>query len=93
MTINYGETPIEKMLSPNELAEVLDISRRHLDDLRREDPTFPRPLMLGRLPRWSPVVIRQWTEGAAALAVSDDEPEVDAQPTAPRSERRAPRVY
>ncbi|WP_418063740.1 hypothetical protein [Pimelobacter simplex] len=88
MTINYGETPIENMLSPKGLAEVLDVSRRHLDDLRREDPTFPQQLMLGRLPRWCPVVIWQWTEGTAALALGD-EAEGDAQPTTPRAERTA----
>lgn len=93
MNTHNGDTPIEKMLSPDGLAEVLNISRRHLDDLRREDLTFPRPLMLGRLPRWSPVVIRQWTQGsAAAVAATPDEADI-TPPPAPRRGKKPPRVY
>jgi predicted DNA-binding transcriptional regulator AlpA len=92
MNTDNGDMPIEKMLSPDGLAEVLNISRRHLDDLRREDLTFPRPLMLGRLPRWSPVVIRQWTQGSAALPATSDEADI-TPPPAPRRGKRPPRVY
>ena len=65
MTDDHGDEPIEKLLSPTALAVLLDISRRHLDDLRREDSTFPKPVMLGRLPRWRPTAIRRWLDGSA----------------------------
>ena len=68
MTDSHGFVPTEKMLNPTRLAEMLDISERHLTDLRREDKTFPAPRMLGALPRWSPTTIRQWVEAAASLA-------------------------
>lgn len=66
MTDTYGFAPTEKMLAPTTLAEMLDISERHLADVRREDETFPSPKMLGTLPRWSPAVIRRWMEGTPA---------------------------
>lgn len=66
MTDTYGFAPTEKILTPTTLAEMLEISERHLTDLRREDETFPAPTMLGTLPRWSPTVIRRWMEGATA---------------------------
>jgi len=52
--------------SPDDVATYLGISRRHLDDIRAEDDTFPAPRRLGRLPRWTPDVIRAWVDAAAA---------------------------
>ena len=66
MTDTYGFAPTEKMLTPTTLAEMLEISQRHLTDLRREHKTFPAPVMLGTLPRWSPAVIRRWLDRATA---------------------------
>ncbi|MFJ6133929.1 hypothetical protein [Janibacter terrae] len=79
----FGFAPTEKMLTPTTLARMLEISDRHLTDVRREDPTFPAPVLLGTLPRWSPATIRRWMErsttpccdgdttpGAAARAVA-----------------------
>jgi hypothetical protein len=42
------------------IAHYLDVSERHVRDIRREDETFPPPRMVGRKPRWSPDVIRRW---------------------------------
>ena len=66
MTDTYGFAPTEKMLTPTTLAEMLEISERHLTDLRREDKTFPAPVMLGTLPRWSPAAISRWMDRATA---------------------------
>lgn len=63
MTDTYGFAPTEKMLTPAACAEMLGISERHLTNLRKTDPTFPAPKMLGTLPRWSPSVIRRYMEG------------------------------
>lgn len=71
MTDNHGFTPTEMMLDPTALAAMLRISLRHLTDLRRDDPTFPPPKMLGTLPRWSPAVIRRWMEGPAVEASAE----------------------
>lgn len=92
MKTDNGDMPIEKMLSLDGLAEVLNIRRRHLDDPRREDVAFPRLLMLQRLPRWSPAAIRQWTQGSAALAATSDQADI-IPPPPPRRGRRPPRVY
>lgn len=53
------------VLSPTTLPPFLDISARHLADVRREDPTFPAPRMVGSLPRWTRESILAWVHGAA----------------------------
>lgn len=74
MTDTFGFAPTEKMLTPTTLSEMLEISERHLTDLRREDKTFPVPVMLGTLPRWSPAVIRRWMDrGAMACCTCDNQ--------------------
>ena len=45
---------------PKHIAHHLDVSERHVHDIRREDETFPPPRMVGSKPRWSPDVIRRW---------------------------------
>ena len=49
--------------TPSEVARELKISLRHLNDLRREDTSFPAPIMLGRCPRWDPGHIRDHVRG------------------------------
>lgn len=48
---NRPPDPNDTAWAPSEVAAQLQISRRHLDDVRREDPSFPPPTMLGRCPR------------------------------------------
>ncbi len=43
---------------PKQIAHYLDVSERHVRDVRREDETFP-PRMAGREPRWSRDVSRR----------------------------------
>lgn len=74
MTDTFGFAPTEKMLTPTSLAEMLDISERHLTDVRREDATFPAPIMLGTLPRWSPAAIRRWMDRTTAQYCTCVEP-------------------
>ena len=86
MTDTYGFTPTQKMLTPTTLAEMLEISERHLTDLRREDKTFPAPVMLGTLPRWDPWAIRRWMDPAPAPCCTCADPAPAAPPTlAPRT--------
>ncbi len=85
MTDNYGFTPTEKMLTPTTLAEMLDISERHLADVRREDKTFPAPVMLGTLPRWSPTVIRRWMDRPTAPCFSCADAEALSPAVAPHT--------
>ena len=49
--------------APTEVAGELKISLRHLNNLRREDTSFPAPIMLGRCPRWYPSHIRDYVRG------------------------------
>jgi hypothetical protein len=52
--------PADTAWRPKHIAHYLDVSERHVRDIRREDETFPPPRMVGRKPRWSPDVIRRW---------------------------------
>ena len=46
-----------------QVARYLDVSERHVLNLRRTDPTFPTPRMVGRRPRWSPSAVPTWVAG------------------------------
>jgi predicted DNA-binding transcriptional regulator AlpA len=97
MDTTYGYAPIEKMLDPTTLAEMLRISDRHLNDVRKEDKTFPAPKMLGTLPRWSPAAIRRWMDSATACCRADSAiphpaPASTTTGTAPAKRKGAPRV-
>jgi len=41
-----------RVLSDDGVAALLDISTRHLSNIRKNDPSFPEPCWLGTLPRW-----------------------------------------
>jgi predicted DNA-binding transcriptional regulator AlpA len=86
MNTNSGDKPIEPLLTPTDVAGILRISRRHFDDLRREDPTLPAPIMLGRLPRWRPAAIRRWLEDPAETSTMDH-PGQPAMPAAGAARR------
>jgi predicted DNA-binding transcriptional regulator AlpA len=69
--------PADKAWGPKHIAHYLDISERHVRDIRREDDTFPAPRMVGSRPRWSPDAVRRWVaEGGA--------PRPPAGPTGPK---------
>lgn len=55
--------PAATAWTPSDVARELQISLRHLCDLRREDKSFPTPTMLGRCPRWDPGQIRDHLRG------------------------------
>ena len=60
-------TPAEESAwGPKQVARYLDVSERHVFDVRREDDTFPPPRMVGRKPRWSPHVVRRWVADGGA---------------------------
>lgn len=97
MTDNFGFAPTEKMLTPTTLAQMLEISDRHLTDVRREDQTFPSPVLLGTLPRWSPAAIRRWMDGGTDATSGTGSGQLHLQPvatetTAPRKRKGASRV-
>jgi hypothetical protein len=71
--------PGETAWDPERVAAFLLISKRHLRDIRREDPTFPPPCMLGSKPRWSPEVVPAWL---AARGGSATVPAAEAAKTA-----------
>lgn len=48
-----------------DVATYLRICVRQLADLRRDDPTFPAPRMVGRKPIWAPRSITTWVEKPA----------------------------
>jgi hypothetical protein len=55
-------TAIEQLLSIDDLATILNCSRRFVERLRSA-AKIPRPDMhVGRCPRWKPETIRRWIE-------------------------------
>lgn len=57
-----GALTIEPMLSMEDLAQVLNCSRRGLERLRAAG-RVPKPdFQFGRCPRWRPETIRAWIE-------------------------------
>lgn len=96
MTDTHGFAPTEKMLTPTSLAEMLAISDRHLTNLRREDATFPAPVMLGKLPRWSPATIRRWmdpqTSACTKCSAVEQEAETQMAPNLSASKSRKTRA-
>jgi hypothetical protein len=65
MTPTTPAAETETAWGPAEVARELKISQRHLLDMRRELTDFPEPLWLGRIPRWSPQVIREYVARAS----------------------------
>lgn len=66
-----------RVLTGAGVADLLEVSERHLADVRKEDPTFPPPRMVGTLPRWTDTMIFAWLDSASA-------PAAPAAPTAKR---------
>jgi predicted DNA-binding transcriptional regulator AlpA len=67
MAIDTTTFPADQAWEPQHVAQYLGICERHLRNVRNDDETFPRPRMLGRLPRWEPDVIRRWVaQGGSA---------------------------
>ncbi len=60
MADNTTRPPDDRSWGPKQIAFYLDISERHLFDVRREDTSFPVPRMVGSKPRWCPGVIQRW---------------------------------
>lgn len=51
-----------KMLSRREAAATLAVHPNTFDRIRRNDPTFPRPLHVGRVMRWRSDQLFNWIE-------------------------------
>jgi predicted DNA-binding transcriptional regulator AlpA len=54
-----------------DVAHYLKASVRHVFDVRREDPSFPRPVQVGRSLRWSPRAVPDWLERGGAVETPD----------------------
>lgn len=64
--------PAATAWTPDETALALKISPRNLTNVRKNDPTFPKPRMLGGCPRWSPELVRAWLAWSPpAIEVAD----------------------
>ncbi|MEZ0579255.1 hypothetical protein [Nocardioides sp. MH1] len=59
------------------LATMLGISESHLADERRENPEFPAPRYIGRIPRWICGTVLTYIAAAA------DQPDTPPNPTQP----------
>jgi len=57
-------TTLEPMLGIDDLASVLNISRRGLERLRTAKKVPEPDLVLGRMPRWKPATIRTWIDSS-----------------------------
>ena len=63
--------PLHMVLDRVGVAALLGISARHFDDVRREDPSFPCPRMVGSLARWHRDVVLEWVRVASLSPVAD----------------------
>jgi predicted DNA-binding transcriptional regulator AlpA len=59
--INAGHA-IEPLLSIDDLARILSCSRRAVERLRSGGKLPPPTMTVGRCPRWTPKLIREWIE-------------------------------
>jgi prophage regulatory protein len=67
-------TGVHHLVGPQEVAELLGVSRQRLQQLA-ERPDFPEPvavLALGRV--WETAAIREWARKTGRLADEDDQP-------------------
>lgn len=62
MTDTSITTQQTAVLDPQQVADMLQISLRHLGKVRDQDPTFPSPRMVGTLPRWTYASIHAWVQ-------------------------------
>ena len=53
-------TRMDTLLTITDVADTLQVSRRTLNRLRADDPTFPPPIYVGQSPRWAPADVREW---------------------------------
>ncbi|MGO9598366.1 MAG: helix-turn-helix transcriptional regulator [Isosphaeraceae bacterium] len=56
---------MERLLSIDDLAAVLNCSRRLVERMRSAGKVPSPDLRVGRMPRWRPETIRQWIEEGA----------------------------
>lgn len=76
----------------DDVATFLVISVSTLDDLRKNDSTFPQPVMIGTLPRWRSAEVIAWFNGMAeASSKPSDRPAPVPTPAAPKPARGARR--
>ena len=56
-----------EMLTLVDIQKILKVSRASIYLIRRDDPTFPKPVKLftGRYPRWTRQSIEQWIKKAS----------------------------
>ena len=73
-----------EVLGPKELAAFLRVSEGSVLNARDNDPTFPKPKMVGTLPRWTKRRVLAWLDDV------DDQPDEDA-PAVPTAEMKRDR--
>ncbi|MBD8608851.1 hypothetical protein IFT73_18495 [Aeromicrobium sp. CFBP 8757] len=66
MNPNIFAPTFDRVVGPAGAAEVLEISPRTLDNVRDNDPTFPAPRYIGRLPRWTVSTLLAWVAAPAS---------------------------
>ena len=67
MANTINEVPAdEPAWDTQQVAHYLRVSDRHVRNLRKKDPTFPLPRMVGRKPRWSPCAVPTWVTGGGS---------------------------
>jgi hypothetical protein len=71
--------PADTAWGPKRIAHYLDVSERHVRDIRREDDTFPALGMVGSKPSWSPDAVRRWVSHGGSTRPPAD-------PTGPKRE-------
>lgn len=83
MNTNLFAPSLDRVVGPDGAAEVLEISPRMLVKVRDNDPTFPEPRYIGRLPRWTVSTLLAWVAAPAShqllLAGDVEDTDLDAE--------------
>ncbi|WP_100501210.1 helix-turn-helix transcriptional regulator [Geodermatophilus chilensis] len=67
-TIN-GIPADEPAWNTQQAARYLNVSERHIRNLRKKDASFPTPRLVGRKPRWPADAVPRWVaDGGSAPA-------------------------
>lgn len=68
------ETPL-RLLTAEQVGELLGVSKSHVNYLRRSDPTFPKPLKLGRAfnsaARYAEPELHEWIAARMTARAAD----------------------
>ena len=68
MTTTKTVPPTDRAWTTTDVTDFLQVSVRHVYNLRAVDATFPQPVPVGRALRWPPEAVPDWLKRGGAVA-------------------------